>query len=138
MKTKLGISAGLVAAATVLISYFAGYVALLLILGYILICEENAWLKKTAVKVLLLNVAFSLIYALVNVLPDAVGALQSLLNVFSVEDFSTYAFNNFFYFITDAVSLVEKIVFIVIGITVIAEKDIKLPVVDTFVDKHVA
>ena len=51
MKTKLGISVGILAAATYLAALI-GITPLLLVAGYILIVEENDFLKKTAVKAL--------------------------------------------------------------------------------------
>ena len=138
MKTKLGITAGLYAAITVLVAYFAGYIGLALLVGYALIREENAWLRKMVVKVLLLTITFSVAYAVINFLPDIVGAIDSLLTTFGVEEFNTYAFNNFFYFLTDVVGIVEKVVFLVLGVTVIAEKEVKIPLIDIIANKFAA
>lgn len=45
-KTKLGISVGLLGAMLFFSCYFGGYTIAIIIAGYVLLFEENAWLKK--------------------------------------------------------------------------------------------
>src|SRR5574344_1340231 len=47
-KTKLGIPVGLLGAAMLFACYFGGYLVSFVLAGYILLFEENAWLKRTA------------------------------------------------------------------------------------------
>lgn len=49
-KTRMGISVGLMGAATYLCGLFGGLMVTVVIAGYILLFEENAWLKRAAVK----------------------------------------------------------------------------------------
>ncbi len=49
-KTKLGISVGLLGAAIYFMGLFSGYMVAVLLAGYVLLFEENEWLKKSAVK----------------------------------------------------------------------------------------
>ena len=59
-KTKLGISVGLLGAAV----YFCGVLsllALIIVAGYILLVEENIWLRKSAVKAVVIYVSFAII-----------------------------------------------------------------------------
>lgn len=48
-KTRMGISVGLMGAATYLCGLFGGLMVTVVIAGYILLFEENAWLKRAAV-----------------------------------------------------------------------------------------
>ena len=49
-KTKLGISVGLLGAAIYFTGLFSGYLVAVLLAGYVLMFEENEWLRKNAVK----------------------------------------------------------------------------------------
>ncbi len=44
-KTKLGVSVALMGAALYFLGLFSGYVALIILAGYVLLMEENVWLK---------------------------------------------------------------------------------------------
>ena len=82
MKTKLGISVGLMGAALYLGSYYGGYVVMALMVGYVLLCEENQWLKTAAVKAALIVLSFSLLNTLIDLIPTLVNLLDSLFRVF--------------------------------------------------------
>ena len=43
MKTKLGVSVGILGAATYFLGLFSGYTVLALVVGYILLCEQDSW-----------------------------------------------------------------------------------------------
>ena len=49
-KAKLGISVGLLGAAIYFTSLFSGYLVPVILTGYVLLFEENDWLRKNAVK----------------------------------------------------------------------------------------
>ena len=81
-KTKLGISVELLAA----LMYFIGLinlVGLLIVAGYVLICEKDAWLKRSAVTAIALSVAFSLISVVIGFGDNLFGLFNSLLANFS-------------------------------------------------------
>lgn len=50
MKTKLGISVGLLGTMVYFAALFGGYTPVILLAGYVLLFEENEWLKKAAIK----------------------------------------------------------------------------------------
>ena len=58
-KSNFGVSVGVVGAAMYLLSLFGGYMAALLLIGYVLLFESNTWLKRTAVKVAVITFIFS-------------------------------------------------------------------------------
>lgn len=43
-KTRLGISVGMLGAAIYLTGLFSGYLVVVLMVGYVLLFEENSWL----------------------------------------------------------------------------------------------
>ena len=61
-KTRLGISVGLMGFITYFGCCFGGYIAAILLFGYILLVENNQWLRKTAVKAMILTIAFRSVY----------------------------------------------------------------------------
>lgn len=60
-KTRLGISVGLLGAAIYFMGLFSGYLLAVLLAGYVLLFEENSWLRKNAVKAMSVMAVFSLL-----------------------------------------------------------------------------
>ena len=57
---------GMLGAAIYLTGLFSGYLVAVLIAGYVLLFEENGWLKRSAVKAVSLMVFFSFITVLIK------------------------------------------------------------------------
>lgn len=134
-KTKLGISVGLIGALLYLCGFFGGYLATLLLAGYVLLFEENAWLKKTSVRTILLLVGFSLIYALLGLLPDLIDVVNSVFNVFGGY-FSIGFITNVIAVFRNIFELAEKIVFLLLGIMAFSQSNVRIPLLDDMIDKH--
>ncbi len=139
MKTKLGISAGLMGALICLIALFSGYLGLILLVGYVLLVENNEWLRKLAVKVFAILVAFSLVSALVGFLPDLLGLINDL-TAFAEE--SIYG-SEFVAFLTNLVSLIntvlaiaKKVILLVLAALALGQKTLNLGPIDAFINKH--
>lgn len=81
-KTKLGISVSLMAAAVYLLGLLSGYTVTILLVGYILLKEEDLWLKKQSVGALALMLVFSVISTLLGIIPDLFGMLNSVIGIF--------------------------------------------------------
>lgn len=58
-KTKLGITISGLAAAIYLTCLFGGYIPAIILTGYVLMVEENEWLRRNAVKAIVLMMIFS-------------------------------------------------------------------------------
>lgn len=81
-KTRLGISVGMLGAAVYLTGLFSGYLVAILIAGYVLLLEENGWLKRSVVKAVSLMVFFSFITVLINLIPDAMNCISYIASMF--------------------------------------------------------
>ena len=81
-KTKLGITIAMFAAAIYVVALVGGYVPAILLGGYVLLREENEWLKWNAVRAVALLACFSLLTALIGLIPDGVGTIVSFINLF--------------------------------------------------------
>lgn len=134
-KTKLGVSVGFLAAATFLASFFSGYTVLTLLVGYILIAEQDMWLKQTAVKAYALTLAFSVLSAVVGLIPNFVTFVDDLLNLFG-SDFYIAIVSKIITFVNTTISLCEKVLFLLLGLQALKQKTIAIGPIDKLVNKH--
>lgn len=133
MKTKLGVPVGILAAATYFLGFFSGYTVLTLLVGYILLFEQDSFLRKSAVKAMALTIIFSVVYALVSFIPNLMGILNDLIGIFGgyfYPSFISSAVN----FLHDMIDLVEKIVMLALGLMAIGQKTINIAPLDKLVD----
>ena len=139
-KTKFGISAAVLAAIVWLLGYYGGYTVALLAIGYVMLVEESEFLKRTAVKVLVFLLAFSLLGTVINLIPSLLSLVRSLIYVFDKYYYSEELMANWIYrlsdFFSSVISLAKMIVFLLMGGYALFGKELKLPVVDQFVDKY--
>ena len=134
-KTKLGISVGLLAAIIYFLGLFSGYVATIVLVGYILIVEDNAWLKKTSVKAVVLVLGFSLLYSVLGLIPGLISVINSLVNIFGGSFYITFV-TNVINMLENGIGLVQKIVFLGLGVMALNESTIKIPGLDALIDKY--
>ena len=136
MKTKLGISVGLMGAALYLGSYYGGYVVMALMVGYILLCEENHWLKTAAVKTALIVLAFSLLNTLTGLLPELLNLVDSLFRIFRGNLYVPFIENasNLFY---NILNLLKKVLMIGLAVLALINGDKKSDPLDKLVQKFI-
>lgn len=132
-KTKLGVSVGLLGAALYLTMLFGGYVPFLFIAAYVLIVEDNEWLKKAAVKAFALSICFSLISTVANLIPDAISLVDKLTRIFN-GNFSIQFISNLIYFVTSAISFVRTIIFLLLGLQAVKMLDFPIGFIDKIVE----
>ena len=135
MKTKLGISVGMMAAATYLIGLINGNLALLLIIGYVFLCESDEWLKKSVVKALALSLAFSVVSIVINLIPNGIMMVDDLLNIFG-GNFSIGFLSRIVNFFDTVLMILERLLMLGLAVLALDTKTIKLPVVDKMIEKH--
>jgi hypothetical protein len=140
MKSKLGISVGLIAAVTYFIALFGGLIPLLLIVGYVLICESERWLKVSALKALIVYVAFALLSVVVGFLPDIFALFNNFIKAEYFGATAYYAFHGIFTsvisFINGLLNITENVIFIILGIFALGKKTFNLGFVDKFINNH--
>lgn len=134
-KTKLGIPVTVLAAAAWLLGLYSGYLLTGILLGYVLLMEESAWLKKQCVKVLLALLTFSVISTALGLIPDLLHILYSFLEIFDVHFYLGFV-HDVLNFLGQIVSLVKVLLFLGLGIAALLNKQIKLPAVDKLIDKY--
>lgn len=133
-KTKLGITVGLMGAAI----YFMGLISIvpmILLAGYVLLLENNEWLKKAAVKA----VAIYVVFAIIPILLGLVGNVFGILNIVVGWLPGTFRFEvigSIDYLLMSAVDLVRTLVFLVCGFTAMSQGSIKVGLIDKIVNKN--
>lgn len=135
-KTKLGISVGLLGAIIYFASAFGGgYLVALLLCGYVLLVEDNPWLRKTSVKAVLLLIMFSLVSVVLGLIPDIWETITNLLMAFNKYPSSTFI-SGINSTISSAITIIKSVLFVILGLKALNQGVIKLPVIDKLIDKY--
>ena len=134
-KTKLGLSVAVVGAIAYLACFYGGYVAAFLVVGYILIAENNEWLKKLSVKAFVLMVAFSVASSVVYLIPNAINCIDSLVGIFG-GNFYVPVVSDLVSTIITWLDFIEKLLFLGLAFFALGNKTIAISAVDNFVEKH--
>ena len=134
-KTRLGVGVGLVAAAMYFIGLFGGYLAAIVLAGYVLLFEEDEWLKKTVVKVVSLMVLFSVLTGIINLIPDMMDCLSNFIKGFYgflvvgiLSRTTTLA--------VIILDIIRTLLFIVLGFMALHQKTIAMPLIDKMINKY--
>lgn len=134
-KTRLGISVGMLGAAVYLTGLFSGYLVAILIAGYVLLFEENGWLKRSVVKAVSLMVLFSFITVLINLIPDAMNCISYIASMFG-GNFHVGFITNLVSAVTSVIDIIEKVFFLALGVKALNQGTIAVPVVDKLISKY--
>lgn len=136
-KTKLGISVALMGALVFLSGYF-GITVLVLVGGYIFLKEESRTLKKYVVYTLVFYLVFFAVTTLLGLVSNVLNVVNVNSWIYSVHVLSTiYSFvRNCIAMLNSVISIVETLVFGLLAVGALLRKEIKLAVLDKFVDKH--
>lgn len=133
-KTKLGISVALIGAALYFLGLFSGYLAIVLLAGYVLLMEENVWLRKTAVKSVALLVLFSLISSVLGLIPSLVNFIDDIFNIFG-GNFAIRFLTNIINMLRSGINIIQIVVFLILGLKALNQGTVRVPVIDKMVDK---
>lgn len=134
-KTRLGISVGLLGAAIYLVGLFGGYVAMVVLAGYTLLFESNGWLRRSAVKAVVLMVAFSALNAVLGLIPDCFSAIGEVV-VLGGGEFQLVLLNHLFSALIQLVDVVKKVLFLVLGAKALRQSTVVIPAVDEFISSY--
>lgn len=133
-KTRLGISAALLGAVICFSGLFSGYLLVFLLTAYVLLMEENIWLKKTAVKTVAVLIIFSLLSAVLGLIPDLINVIDDIFTIFS-GSFSIRFLTNIIYALRSILGFLETLLLLGLGFKALNQGTIKIPMIDKLVDK---
>lgn len=134
-KTRLGITVGLLGAAIYFMGLYGGYLITALLAAYVLLFEENQWLKRTAVRAVALMIVFSIANTLIYLLPNVVSVIDSVAGVFG-ETFYIGAIYSLASALSSALDLIEKVFFVFLGFKALTQGSVSIPLVDKLIDKY--
>ena len=142
MKTKLGIGFGLAACLCYLIGFFLGSVALVVVAGYVLLCEDNAFVRNAAIKALGITLFFAVCSALLNLIPNLFEIINRIMAIFGAEkSFTSYSaiskINQIVSFINYLLDICEKLVMLCLAYLAVRMRTLKFPIVDGLISKFV-
>ncbi len=133
MKTKYGVSVGLVGAALYFAGLSSGLLLLVVMATAVLLTEENEWLKKTAVKAVVLYLFFNVIGLVIGLIPGAFNVIDSFVGIFG-GSFNIAFISRIVSFIATALSYIQKILTLLLGFSALYQSDMKFGPVDKLVD----
>ncbi len=136
MKAKIGISVGLLGALLYLTGMFCSFWVLLIVAGYVLIAEENPWLRHTAVKAVLIVVSFLVLDFLLSLLPDLVEILFKFLDIVDADATRPTALYSLFNWVGYIAKYVKNILLAVMAVMALKQGDLKFGPIDNMVKKH--
>jgi len=137
MKTKLGVSAGIVVAIAYLAGFFSGLLALIVITGYVFICEQNDWLRVNVMKALLIALFFSFLTSVIGLIPDCVNFLDDMFNLWDAYVSASFL-SKLVSFLRTTINLVEKVLTLALALLALKQKTIKIGFIDKITDKLAA
>lgn len=133
-KTKLGISVGFLGAAIYFLGLFSGYLVVALLVGYVLLFEQNEWLRKCAVKAITLMLVISFVVTVINLIPNSISFINSVFSILG-GSFSIGFITSIINAIVGAIGIIEKLLFLGLGLTALNMGTIAIPAVDKLVNK---
>lgn len=137
LKTKLGVSIALVGAAM----YFLGaysFIPAVLLAGYVLIAEQNEWLKRQAAKMIGVVLLFGTLSIAVSWLDDIMSVLNIIVHWFDKGAGYLSIPANLTSLCQYILSLAKEIFLIVMGFMALGMKNMKLGVIDKLLDKFMS
>ena len=134
-KTKLGISVGLLGAA-VYLSGMVNIIALVILAGYVLLMEENEWLRKAAVKAVAIVLAFVVLNGCLGLIDSVLGVINYMIGWFGIL-FTLQIPLNIGTIISYALGFAENALLILLGISSLSQGSVKVEIIDKLVAKHI-
>ncbi len=132
-KTKLGLTIGMLSAVVYFTALFGGLIPLFLLVGYILLFEQNDWLRMVSFKAVALTIAFSVISAVIGLIPSALGCISNFLSIFEVY-FNYSPVSSLISVINGIINIVKIIIFLMLAFKAMKLQDIKISLVDKFIE----
>ena len=134
-KAALGVSIGILAAA----SYWTGLisdVAAILLIGYILIKEEDNWLRSVALKAGIIIVGMVAITTVTGFLTQGVNGFNALLNLFDHDQFYNTVLGKLGTLLDCICLIVKKVVLLIAGYQAFRYQDFRIGFIDRIVYNH--
>ncbi len=134
-KSKLGITVGLLGAAIYFSALFGGYMLTFVLAGYVLMFEENAWLRRSAVKAVIIMVMFSFLICVINLIPNAISFINNIVNIFNGY-FTIAILSKIITALISGVNIFEIVLTLGLAMKALNQGTIVIPMVDSLISKY--
>lgn len=143
-KTKLGLSncmvAGIIFLLALITSFYSASIIfswpLVLLVAYVLLKEDDLWLKASAVKAVLVVLVFILVPILFSFVDNIISFINFFLRIADATPINDgWGIISFFEMLF---SIVEKVFLLILSLSAFKGKTIKLPIVDNMIRKHLS
>lgn len=134
-KTKFGISVGMLGAIVFFLALFGGYLAVTIAVGYVMLFEQNEWLKKGAIKAITLMIVLAICTAVLNLIPNAINVINNFVSIFG-GSFSLNIVDNTIKALVSVINIIEKLLFLGLGLKAFNQGTIAVPIVDKMIEKY--
>lgn len=148
-KSKLGISIVLLGAAVCFASIMGAfaingaltsYILPVLLIAYVLIAEDNLWLRRTAAKAGVILFSFFMLSVFVECLPLLFGFIESIANLFNESLMTEDAIQIIAYKLPNVLKYIlvigETIILLILGIKAFSKKTLIIAPIDKMLNKH--
>ena len=109
--------------------------SVVLLAGYVLLCEDSEWLKKNAVKAVLIYVMFSVATTLLNLIPNAINIVDYLLSAVG-GSFRIGFLSNLVSAATLCLTVLQRLLFLGLGVKALDGGTIRFAPADSLIEKH--
>lgn len=133
-KTKLGVKIGTLSAVVYFTALFGGMIPLFLLVGYILLKEENDWLKRVCYKAVAIVIVSTLLINVISLIPSALSIIASFVALF--EGYFSYAVvSSIVNILMSIVNFVVDLLLLVLGIKAYKMQDVKVDKIDKMIEE---
>ena len=133
--TLLGISVGLMA----MLIYFSGVlssVVLILVAGYVLLKEEDRWLRAVAAKAILIVCIFGAISAVITMSENGILGVNYLAMMIGT-DLDQIAVQNFFSFLNGIALFIRDLILLGAGIRALRYDNLRVGFIDRMINQNI-
>jgi len=133
-KTKLGISISLLGGGLYFIGLM-GLTPLIIAVGYVLVMEENQWLKRVAVKAVAVVLFFAILSNAVGLISDSSSFLTNLVALFR-GSINLATVNRLVALLRTVISFASTLCLLLLGFKAMKMGDVSVGAVDKVIDKN--
>ena len=135
-KSKLGIAKELLAAGIFVGALAGGYVFAGIMVLYVLLKEEDQWLREMAVKAIATLMVFSFFINCIDLIPDVVNWFATLTNLLD-SSWDSYKLTSGIGLVTSILDIMRTIFFLVLAGKALKHQTINIPIADDLIKKYV-
>lgn len=134
-KTKLGLSVALMGAGLYFLGIFS-FIPAFLLAAYVLLCEDSAWLKRNAIRMVIIVTGFYILHTGVDILQEIWGVINCILGWIPFVDLHFNFPLHLDSIASYIISLLENIVLLMSGFKALSGNMIKVDFADKLLMKH--